>query len=86
MKVTATIIKSLLGVDRVGMRYCYLNAFWSSLLLKQYFHFQESGASKTAFQDVLKESKCKVEAPQKGSAQKWIGFAEVENHDKRIRE
>ena len=26
MKVTATVIKSLLGVDRVGMRYCYLNA------------------------------------------------------------
>ena len=59
---------------------------WQSLLLKQYFHFQESGASSTAFQDVLKESKCKVEAPQKGSAQKWIGFAEVENQDKGIRE
>ena len=80
MKVTATIIKSLLGVDRVGMRYCYLNADWtavkrrfhklankdcanegttqwSSLLLKQYFHFQESGASSTAFKDVLEESK-----------------------------
>ena len=68
------------------------HGWWSSrkaCLLRQYWHVSESIASKLALEEQMQSSGMPAEALIKGSAQKWIGFAEAEeqttnpgpNHD-----